>query len=410
MILAIIGGGAAGLIAAIHAAYNCENKFKILILERMDRIGKKILATGNGRCNFTNINTDIKNYHGVNPSFVKYAIEKFSVDYTLNFFNNIGVFPKEEKDGKIYPYSDQASSILDALRNEVQRLNIEVKTNFEVKKIIPNKKGFKIISRSNEIIYSKKVIVTAGGCASPNLGSNGTGYNILKDVGHNITKISPALVQLKTSQKLVKGLQGIKFIGLASCFVDNAFFSQEYGEILFTDYGLSGPPIFQLSCISAVNKNVRIDIDFMPQYSMKDIFDILINRKEMLKHLTAEHFFTGLLNKKIGYVISKKAGIEKLSFPISNISKDIIWKMVYIIKSLQFDITENNGWNNAQVTAGGVFTNEIDSKTMQSKIVNGLYIAGEIVDIFGDCGGFNLQWAWSSGALAGFSAAEEMRK
>ncbi len=409
-VIAVIGGGAAGITAALHASYILNNSAEIIILERMDRIGKKILATGNGRCNFTNINASKENYYGENPSFVCPALNNFTVSDTIAFFKKLGIYPKEEQNGKIYPYSDRASSVLDVMRCELERLKIRIITKFEAKQIIPLKSIFKINSFSGETITAKKVILAAGGCASPNLGSNGTGFKLLKTLGHTITNLTPALVQLKTPPCDVKSLQGIKFTGSAALIADGKEISSEYGEILFTDYGLSGPPIFQLSAKAASRKDIIIRLDFMPYKSKSEVFDILTERKENLSHLTLESFFTGFLNKRIGIVIAKKSGVEKLSLPVSQLKKETIWTMASLIKSLDFNITGKNGWNNAQVTAGGANTSEFNPNTMESRFIKGLYAAGEVLDVFGDCGGYNLQWAWSSGAIAGKCVAESVMK
>jgi len=409
-VLAIIGGGASGLVGGIFAKRILKDRAKVIILERMDRIGKKLLATGNGRCNFTNMNMSVSDFFGENPDFVKYALDNFGVYDTLDFFEKLGVYPNEEENGKMYPYSGQASSVLDVLRYELQRIEAEIVTGFKVKSIKHTKTGFKIVPLSGKSINADRVIVAAGGCASPNLGSDGSGFDILRDLGHRVTKLSPALVQLKTDMNIVKGLKGIKFTGNVKMFTEGKFVKEEYGEVLFTDYGLSGPPIFRLSVISAINKKCSVFLDFMPCLSKKDIFDLLSERKKNLYYLTMENFFTGLFNKRIGNAISKKSGIEKLSFPVSMLNKEIIWRMTDNIKEFSFDIIGQNGFNNAQVTAGGVCTREFNDKTMESLKVNGLYACGEVLDIFGNCGGFNLQWAWSSGMLAGKSAAESLLK
>lgn len=408
--LAIIGGGASGMISAIEAARLSEDKLNIIILERMDRVGKKILATGNGRCNFTNINTTLANFYGKNPTFVDYALKEFTVDYTVNFFNQLGIFPKEEQKGKVFPYSDQASSILDCMRNELQRLNINIHTGFDVKTIVQKGSRFKLTSYNNENITCDYAIISTGGCASPSLGSNGSGFKLLESLGHTITHLSPALVQLKTEPKEVKSLQGIKFTGTASLIYKDKIIAVENGEILFTDYGLSGPPIFQLSTQVTNRKNMIISLDFMPEYNLKAVYDILDYRRETLTQLTMEHFFTGLFNKRIGNLIAKKSGIEKLSFPINSLSKDMLWSISGLIKDYQFTITGTQGWNNAQVTAGGVLTSEFNPETLESKIIPNLYCTGEVYDIYGDCGGYNLQWAWSSGFLAGRTIAQSITK
>lgn len=406
MKLAIIGGGAAGMAAAIEAAYtNAENE--IIIIERFDRLGKKILATGNGRCNYSNINADINNYYGKNRNFAVYALEEYSVNDTINFFNRLGVFPKEEKEGKLYPFSDQASSVSDALRNELARLEIKIITGFYAVGIKRTKKGFRIESKENEVLEADKVIVAGGGCASPALGSDGSAFTLLRNMGHTITETAPALVQFKTDPKEVKSLQGIKFTGKVSLIHKEKVIGEEFGEVLFTDYGISGPPVFQLSAKAAFKKNLSVFLDFMSEYSPKEVYDILESRKDCLGHLTMENYFTGLLNKRIGNLVAKKSGIEKLSYKAGNLTRQQLWKMVSLIKEYNLEITGTKGFQNAQVTAGGALTNEFDNKTMESRIVRGLYACGEVMDIYGDCGGYNLQWAWSSGRLAGRSASKE---
>lgn len=406
MKLAIIGGGASGMAAAIEAAYTNSN-VEIVILEKLDRLGKKILATGNGRCNYSNMNTCTDNYYGRNKGFVSYALDEFTVENTVNFFNRIGVFPKEEKEGKLYPFSEQASAVSDALRNELSRLGIETVTGFYAEEIKKNKWKFKIASKDGRSISADRVIVAGGGCASPALGSDGSAFEILKKLGHTVTNTSPALVQLKTDPKEVKSLQGIKFTGRVSLIHKDNIISEEYGEVLFTDYGISGPPVFQLSVKAAFKKNLKAALDFMPEYSPKEVYDILEGRKECLGHLTMENYFGGLLNKRIGNIIARKAGIEKLSFKVSSLNRQLLWAMASLIKNFELEITGTKGFQNAQVTAGGVLTDEFDSRTMESRFIEGLYCCGEVFDIYGDCGGYNLQWAWSSGRLAGWSSVKE---
>ena len=213
-----------------------------------------------------------------------------------------------------------------------------------------------------------------------------------------------------TAPALVKSLQGIKFTGGVSLIHKDREIASEYGEVLFTDYGLSGPPIFQISTKVAFKKNLTIALDFMVEYSPKEIFDILESRKEALGHLTMENYFVGLLNKRIGNLIARRAGIEKLSFPVNKLDNQLLWSMASYIKDYQIPVTGTKGFTNAQVTAGGILTEDFNGRTMESYIVDGLYACGEVLDIYGDCGGYNLQWAWSSGRLAGRSAVESFRK
>lgn len=398
----VIGGGASGLAAAVMAAKTAPES-QVIILEKADRIGKKILATGNGRCNYSNLQADPSRYYGCDPYFTEYALKEFTVDYTVNFFNNIGVFPREEQQGRLYPYSGQASSVLDALRSEISRLSVRVVTGISIKNIEKKKENFKITLKDG-IVMCNNLIIACGGCASPKLGSDGSGFKLLKTLGHNIIPASPALVRLKTRPEQIKGLSGVRVPCTASLSDRNQIIDVQKGEVQFTDNGLSGIVIFDLSL--KCKENMTISLDLMDEYPLKNVYEILEHRKNMLSHLTMEDFFNGLLNKRIGNNIARRCGIEKLSFKVSELDKDRLWLMARLIKDMEFRITEKDGFENAQATMGGADTREFDPKTMESKLVKNLYCCGEILDIVGSCGGYNLQWAWSSGFLAGRSAAE----
>lgn len=403
MKIVIIGGGASGMTAAIKAKQTNSNA-QVIVLEKMDRIGKKLLATGNGRCNYSNFNASPKDYYGQQPHFVNYALKEFTVDYTVNFFNNMGVFPREESQGRLYPFSGQASSVLDALRYEMDKLGIEVITNAVVKNIDIKKSAFKLTLKDSTI-NCNRLIIACGGCASPKLGSDGSGFELLKSLGHSITPLSPALVQMKTKPEEIKGLSGVRVPCNATLIYKDRVIADEQGEVQFTDYGLSGIAIFQLSL--AYKKGAVIALDFMEEYPLKNVFDILWARRESLSTLTMESYFNGLLNKRIGNLIARACGIEKLSYRVSDLDKDMVWKIAGCIKNMTFHITGLKGFENAQATAGGVDTREFNRETMESRLINGLYCCGEIFDVVGSCGGYNLQWAWSSGMLAGKCAAEQ---
>lgn len=409
MKLVILGGGASGMAAAIEAA-RTNAHIDITITERLDRLGKKILATGNGRCNFSNTNVSVDNYYGNDSNFTAWCLKRFTVNDTVNFFNQLGVFPKEEEKGRLYPFSGQASAVLDCLRNEVSRLGIEVITGFHAETVSKGKKSFKIQASDRRVLYADKLIIAGGGCASPALGSDGSCFEIFKTLGHRVSELAPALVQMKTDTKAIKGLQGIKIDGMLRLIQKDIIIAEDKGEILFTDYGISGPPVFQLSAKLPFKENITASIDFMPEYSPKEIYDILEYRQGRLSHTTMENYFTGLLNKRAGNLIARRAGVEKLSHKIKELDRQLLWSMVSVIKDYRLEIRGTKGFNNAQVTAGGVLTADFDYKTMESKIVKGLYACGEVLDIYGDCGGYNLQWAWSSGRLAGKSAAESMKQ
>ena len=394
--VAIIGGGAAGITAALAAAPMCS----VTIYESGERIGKKILSTGNGRCNLSNMNISEKHYHGENPDFIKNAMEQFGVKDTIAFFNSIGVLTKEEDEGKIYPYSNQAAAVSDALRMELERRNVHIVTGFEVKHINKGKNYFTITSYDGRSENADIVIISTGGKAAPSTGSTGGGYELLKDLGHHITSLAPSLVQLKTTTEIVKRLKGIKVN--ANVTLGNV---SKGGELLFTEYGLSGPPIFYLSAYLKNQKHIYVDL--MPEYTLPQIEKLLFSRRNLMSDETIESFLVGMLNKKAGQAIMKQLNIAPLSRLGSTLSKQELHMIAQTIKHWSFEITGTMSWNNAQVTKGGAKTSEFNSETLESKIVSGLFAAGEILDIDGDCGGFNLQWAWSSGYTAGIHAAEK---
>ncbi len=402
--VAVVGGGAAGLMSAIVAA---RNGATVTVLERGDRVGRKILATGNGRCNMTNIYADAGNYHGENPKFVISALSGFGAQAAMDFFAQLGILCRIEEDGKVYPYSNQASAVLDVMRMELERLKVAVRCNFEVMDITVKNGKFHIKSYQNEIFTADKVIFASGGKAAPNLGSNGSGYDILQKLGHTVTELFPALVQLKTDTEYVRGLKGIKLDANVSIEENGKKLKSEFGEVLFAEYGLSGPPVFQLSRIGAegVRKGAKRTavLDIMPEYDNQQVKQLLTERITHSGGKKLENLFVGMLNKRLGQILLKACGVAPLSRTADSLTKNEIAAIVEKIKSWDFEVTGTMSWNNAQVTAGGVRTKEISPSTMESKLVKGLYIVGEIMDIDGDCGGFNLQWAWSSAYAAGRS-------
>ena len=396
--IAVIGGGASGLIAAIAAAEDSDNQ--ITVYESGDRVGRKILATGNGRCNMTNINADVENYHGKNPKFILGARNKFWVNETLEFFSDLGIEVNVEEDGKVYPYSNQASAVLDVLRFKIDELdNIKIINSFEVKSVSKTKECFNIVSYDGRKEKADKIIVATGGKAAPNLGSKGVGYEILKSFGHKITSLSPSLVQIKTETDVVKKLKGIK-LDAEVTLGDNS----EFGEVLFTEYGLSGPAVFSLS--SRLGDNKVISLDIMSKYSYEQLYERILQRIALRPKITLENFFVGMFNKRVGQALVKSVGIEPLSRYALTLNEKEISRICSAIKKWDFKVTGTMSWNNAQVTKGGAVTGEFNPNTMESKLVNGLFASGEVLDIDGDCGGCNLQWAWSSGYLAGVNAGK----
>ena len=401
--IAVIGGGASGLMAAITAKKSGK---EVVILERKDRILKKVLITGNGRCNITNVNANISNYFGKNISSVENILNKFTPQDTINFFNGLGIVCNEENRGKVYPLSGQASSVVDALRFEAEKLGIKIETEFYVRKIEKDGFKFKIYSEDRKKIEAGRVILAAGGQSYSELGSNGSGFELAKELGHSVTKLSPSIVQLKTEKNQVKGLQGIKTDVVVTAYGDNKKICTYDGELLFTDYGISGNVVFNISFVMPLYKNVEFEIDFMEKFDYNELYEMLKERKKIMSHLTMENYFNGMINKKLGQFLSKVSGIEKLSKPVKDLSDSDIRKLCTVLKKYRVKILETTGFKNAQVTAGGVSLDEVNTETLESKIVKGLYFSGEVLDVYGECGGFNLQWAWASGYITGENAAK----
>ena len=408
----IVGGGASGIFAAIAA--KTENPaLHVAILEKLPRVGKKILVTGNGRCNLSNSGLSIDRYHGENPKFIMSAFSKISGRKTLDLFASFGIITREEDDGKIYPMGGQASAVLDLLRLKLQTLDIPEITDFEVTEIKPSKNGFDAKSKSGGVMHGRSVIICTGGQASPQCGTDGSAFKLFEKLGHTLTEVYPALTRLKSSSPWHKSLQGIKFDGKATLVSAGKPVRTEYGEILFADYGLSGPPILQLSGEAvkslSLGKNTVISLDLMPEKSADELKTIIKTLIDSNPGMPLEFFFSGLFNKQIGKILVKAADIGKLSRTANSMTKDEISKLTGIIKGWEFEISGATGWRDAQVSGGGVKTSEFFPATMESKILPRLFAAGEALDIYGDCGGFNLQWAWSSGYVAGMAAAERLK-
>ena len=382
--VAVIGGGASGILAAIFAA---RKGASVTILEKNPRIGKKILATGNGRCNFTNVNACSKDY---NSDFVQYALEKFTPADVINFFKEAGLLSRTEAEGRVYPLSGQATAVLDVLRLELERLSVKVLAEFDVGKIEKKCDLFEISSQ-NQRLKANKVIIATGGMASPKSGSDGKGYELLKAFGHKTTKLIPSLVQLKTE----KSVGGVRAYGKVT--TQNGI--SETGEIQFNNYGISGIPVFGIA--KYVKKGENVFLDLLPDYTEEEVFGILKTRPKQ----TMETYLIGILNKALGQFLLKECGISPLSKMSDTLRDDEMMRIAKKIKSWRFDVTGTMPWENAQVTSGGIERSEIDEKTMESKLVKGLYVTGELLDVDGPCGGYNLHWAWASGKLAGSEAA-----
>jgi len=403
MVIAIIGGGASGMAAALAAAEN-ENA-RVYLLERQARVGRKLQATGNGRCNLSNLHAGNHGYHGQDPEFVNHAISVFSPEDTLKWFASLGLFTVTEDSGKVYPYSDQANSVVDVLRLSLVKSNITLLTGYEVTKIQKLDHGFQITDGKENIICDK-LIVACGGLAGSKLGGTMSGYKLLAKLGHRSTKLRPSLVQIKSSWPELPSLKGVR----ANCYVQILYngecYAQSTGELQLTEHGISGPVVFEISRdVCAASGKWTAKLDFLPNVSAETLEAELQRRRAT--NLPMEELLTGILHNRLGRVLTKAAGIKGKQYA-NQISNAELNEVLTAVKGLEIDLTEPLGMDSAQVTAGGVQTDGFDPATMQSKLVPGLYACGEVLDIDGDGGGYNLQWAWSSGRLAGLHAAKEI--
>ncbi len=387
----IIGGGASGMIAALTASEQPDNE--VLLLERQTRMARKLLATGNGRCNLTNRKLTAANYHGQQPQFCRYALRAFGVEDTLAYFRSLGLLTVTEKSGRVYPRSDSANSVADVLRLPLeQRKNVTIITGAEVIGLQRMHDGFLAVA-GDTAYHADRVIVCAGGCAGGKLGGTDLGYKLLALFGHTRTKLRPSLVQLRTDTTFVRALKGVR------CEAEVRHAGQRRSaEIQFTDYGVSGPVIFELSACAVPEENLVID--FLPELTKEDILQMLALRCRSMPELKAEDLLTGMLHNRIGRTLLRAAGFT-LEKPCGTFTDSDLNGVIHQVKHFEIRVLGAMGMDGAQVTAGGVRTEEFDETTMESRLCRGLYAAGEVLDIDGDCGGFNLQWAWSSGRLAG---------
>ncbi|MBS6954150.1 MAG: NAD(P)/FAD-dependent oxidoreductase [Enterocloster asparagiformis] len=426
----IIGGGASGLVAAICGARQGAD---VTIVEHMDRVGKKILSTGNGRCNMTNLDMRPECYRCGQPEFPLKVLEGFPVEATLDFFRELGIETRS-RGGYIYPNSDQASAVLDVLRREVERLGVVVLTGCEAKGISPSPAGSSgqterrpeaggrenggdnpqpgrsgyVVATGQGDLRADAVILAAGSKAAPSTGSDGSGYELARGLGHKVIKPLPALVQLRCQGRHYKQLAGIRTEARLSLYADGALLAEDTGELQLTDYGLSGIPTFQISRFAAraldAGKRVTVQVDFLPAWPQEQAFERLRERARRLGYKTAEELFVGLLNRKLAAVLLQAAGIEP-ALPAGGLKNRQLARLLEQLKSYQALVMSVNPFANAQVCCGGVDTRQVDPATMESRCAPGLYLAGEILDVDGICGGYNLQFAWSSGAIAGTNAA-----
>ena len=396
MTIGIIGGGAAGMAAALAASEN-EN-VQVILLERQARVGKKLSATGNGRCNLTNLHANEGGYHGEAPDFAAFALEKYNVQDTLVWFRSLGLFTVAEDSGRVYPYSDQANSVVDVLRFALERPNIRLETGFEVEKVRKIGDAFHV-EGTEGAVECDSLVIACGGLAGTKLGGTMSGYKLLRSFGHKCTKLRPTLVQLKSSWPGAASLKGVRANCRAQILYNGEVFAESKGELQFTEYGLSGPVIFEISRDVCSHRGEWIcRLDLLPEIEEGVLKSELIRRKNTA--LPVSELLTGILHNRLGRVLTQNVGLSGY-VPISQLEDYEIEAVCKAVKGFDVTLTEPMGMDSAQVTAGGIVTNEFNPETMESKLVPGLYACGEVLDIDGDCGGYNLQWAWSSGRLAG---------
>jgi predicted Rossmann fold flavoprotein len=402
----IVGGGSSGMMAAISAA---RRGARVTLLERKDRVGKKLLATGNGRCNLTNSDLSLSRFHGGDRAFIASVLTRFPAASAVDFFEELGIACMAEAGGRIYPHSGQASSVLDVLRWELERLLVDVRTGYEIRGIARKGDGFSLQLAAGGELAARRVLLACGGLAGPQFGSDGSGQRLAAALGHRLVEPVAALVPLRLRADFLRKLKGVSFEGSGEVRAGEEVLRSEAGEFLFTDSGISGPPVLQLSRSAAVSlqrkQAPRIVLDLFPGLSL-DALDGALEvrfRRQGLKSLADG--LVGLLNKRLIPVVLSAAGIDYQALLGAEIASAARKALARLLKNWSLEISGTMPWPEAQVTAGGVDLRDVDPETLESKLVPGLYFCGEILDVDGDCGGFNLQWAWSSGWIAGQSAA-----
>lgn len=402
----IVGGGAAGIAAALQAA-RTNPIAQITILERLDRVGKKILATGNGRCNLGNWGIVPEIYHSRTPDRLAQLLEQMPADKTIRFFEQLDLLTTTDDAGRIYPYARQASMVLDILLHALQQAHISVICGAEVSAITHHKKGFSVQTQDGKEYHADAVILTTGGKAAPKQGSNGSGYPLAVSMGHTCTELHPALVGLRCRSKLLGRLKGLRTQALVTLYVDKRKAATDRGELQWNDYGISGIPAMNLSGSLAVcspYNSAEVRIDFFPDFDYHELRTLLTQRIQRRGAEPLDALLSGTVPKRM-----VSAVCQSLSLPLSQTGAELIRRdvdsLLSVLKGWALPITGTQPWEQAQVTAGGIPLTEIDD-TFQSLRQPNLYLAGEILDAAGDCGGFNLHWAWCSGCIAGQSAAQ----
>ncbi len=408
--VAIIGGGASGLCAAAYISKYGKG-VSFVVIEKEPRVGKRILSTGNGRCNMTNENLSANNYRTDNGLLINKLLEQYGTKELEDEFFSLGLLTKADSAGRVYPYSEQASAVLDVLRKYSSGNELVEKKAVSVKK---NGATFTVECSDGSVINAKKIILACGGCVSTKLGADGSGYKIASKLGHSVTKCLPSLAPVFVSSPYLPSLKGIRAHCSVSLYKGNKLIKSEDGELQFADNALSGICVFQLSpyvntMLSKGDKDVTISVDLMPEYAKEQIENILKSKICLCCNSTLDELFTGILNKRIGQALLKYTDILPLSRETGTLSEAEISKIADAVKKFCFKPSKISDKEKAQVTHGGVSCGEIDPVTMESRLQKGVYIVGELLNADGDCGGYNLHFAFSSGFLAAKSCLNSLK-
>ncbi len=406
----IVGGGAAGLAAACHlgrAASNVQEKKTILVLEKAPRVGKKLLATGNGTCNITNMTASPENYHG-DRRFAAAILAAYTPAQAVDFFASIGVDCVTRSDGKVYPRSAQAAAVLDALRLEMAAHGVETRCDCAVSAIQPQKGGFLLSLADGESLSARQVLVCVGGAAAPSLGGSAEGYRLLTDLGCQKTPLFPSIVQLRTATEFVRAVKGIRVDAAVSLWLDGKQLAADEGEVLFTDYGLSGPAVMGISRSVGdwerrKRGELKVKLNILPDWD-SDMLTARIMQRRQLKGRTLEDLLTGLLHKRVGQTVLRVANVLPLTRTVDTLTTEECARVAAVIGGWELPVIGTQGFGGAQVTAGGITPQDFDEDLMHRRHV-GLFAAGEVLDVDGDCGGYNLQFAWSSAYVAACAIA-----
>lgn len=394
----IIGGGAGGLFCAVNIK-NIYPDLSVAILEKQKTAGKKLLATGNGRCNLTNLNVNPDLYHGSFKPSIDNLLKMLSAEKLINEFNQIGLLTTVDSEGRVYPLSKHSSSVLEVLTLSAEAKGINIYTESFVTQINNSNKQF-IVKTTNDTFYCKKLIVATGSKATPETGADDSMLEILKSLGHTVTPLYPALCPVNVNSKLLYNLKGVRVNGKASIIKDNKIIKSELGEIQFTEKSLSGICLFNLSRIANTSDNTIISLDLLPDMTENEVLKLLTFRKNNLpKNYEAENLLSGIFQKKLANTLLLSASINK-NRPIKDIDESALRQLTVQIKNWSFKVKKSDDFTRAQVVAGGINGNEINEHTMESKLIKNLYLIGEVVDCDGDCGGFNLHFAFASAYCA----------